>query len=90
MQTTYFKNIQFSRLVKTEGRLREFNFTRHNDNGTFIFSVDVCDNRSNRVMFSMRMEDNSWKIIQQELPPWIMLYERNFHELIEVELSKAS
>jgi hypothetical protein len=91
MRTTYFKNIQFSQLVKTDGRLREFNFRRHNDdNGIIIFSVDVCDNRSNRIMFSMRREDNSWKIVPQELPSWIMLYEKNFHELIEGELSKAS
>ncbi len=90
MQTTYLKNIQFSRLVKTDGRLREFNFRRHNDNnGSIVFSVDVCDNRSNRIMFSMRQEDNIWKIVQQELPPWIMLYEKNFHELIEIELSKT-
>ena len=91
MQTTYLKNIQFSRLVKTEGRLREFNFRRHSDiNGNIVFSVDVCDNRSNRIMFSMRQEDNTWKIVQQELPSWIMLYEKNFHELIEVELRNPS
>jgi len=91
MQTSHLKNIQFSGLVKTDGRLREFNFRRHNDNnGSIVFSVDVCDNRSNRIMFSMRQENNTWKIVQQELPPWIMLYEKDFHELIETELSKAS
>ena len=90
MQTTYFKNIQFSRLIKTDGRLREFNFRRHNDdNGVIIFSVDVADDRSNRIMFSMRQEGNSWKIVPQELPSWIMLCEKDFHELIELELSKA-
>lgn len=90
MINAYFKNIQFSRFVKTEGQVREFNFRRHSDEkGRILFSVDVCDSRNNRVMFSMHQQDNVWKIIQNDLPDWIMLYEKNFHELIEAELSNV-
>ena len=30
MQLTFIKNIQFTKLIKADGRLREFNFRRYN------------------------------------------------------------
>ncbi len=81
-----FKNIQFSKLVKTEGRLREFNFRKSNPNGTVLFFVDVTDDRSNRIIFQMIKDNESWKIQPQLLPDWIVKNENKFHELIENEL----
>jgi len=81
-----FKNIQFSKLVKTEGRLREFNFRKSNPNGKVLFFVDVTDDRSNRIIFQMIKDNESWKIQPQLLPDWIVKNENKFHELIEDEL----
>ncbi|MFI5188210.1 MAG: hypothetical protein ACHQF0_15880 [Chitinophagales bacterium] len=85
-----FKNIQFSRLVKTEGRLREFNFRKSNPNGTTLFFVDVTDDRSNRILFQMQKNNESWKIQPQLLPDWILKNENKLHELIEDELKYVS
>ena len=85
-QVFTFKNIQFSKLVKTEGRLREFNFRKSNPNGKVLFFVDVTDDRSNRIIFQMIKDNDSWKIQPQLLPDWIVKNENKFHELIEDEL----
>jgi len=90
MQLTFIKNIQFTKLIKADGRLREFNFRRYNSGSQpGIFSVNVVDNRDNRILFEMKKEDTEWKIIKQPLPAWILENEANFHESIEEEL-KAS
>jgi len=73
-------------LVKTEGRLREFNFRKSNPNGKVLFFVDVTDDRSNRIIFQMIKDNDSWKIQPQLLPDWIIKNEIKFHELIEDEL----
>jgi hypothetical protein len=89
MQLSFIKNIQFTKLIKADGRLREFNFRRYNSGNQLqpaIFSVNVVDNRDNRILFEMRKEDNLWKIIKQPLPQWILENETNFHESIEEEL----
>jgi len=85
-QISTFKNIQFSRLVKTEGRLREFNFRKSSPNGVTLFFVDVTDDRSNRILFQMHKNDESWKIQPQLLPDWILKNENKLHEVIEDEL----
>lgn len=90
MQLSFIKNIQFTKLIKADGRLREFNFRRYNSgNQPAIFSVNVVDNRDNRILFEMQKEDNVWKIIKQQLPPWIVENETNFHESIEEELKNS-
>lgn len=89
MQLSFIKNIQFTKLIKADGRLREFNFRRYNSGNQSqpaIFSVNVVDNRDNRILFEMQKEDNLWKIIKQPLPQWILENETNFHESIEEEL----
>jgi hypothetical protein len=81
-----FKNVQFSKLVKTEGRLREFNFRKSNPGDGILFFVDVTDDRSNRIFFQMKKENESWKIEPQLLPDWIVKNEEKLHEVIEEEL----
>ena len=85
-----FKNIQFSKLVKTEGRLREFNFRRSTQEGIILFVVDVTDDRNNRLTFQMQKDNDLWKIQPQLLPDWIAKNEDTFHELIENELKYTS
>ena len=87
----FIKNIQFSKLIKTEGRLREFNFRKSNPNGEILlFFVDVTDDRSNRIIFQMQKENELWKILPQLLPDWVLKNEEKFHELIEEELRYVS
>jgi hypothetical protein len=91
MQIQFTKNIQFTRLVKADGRLREFNFRKYRgDEGELLFSVDVVDDRGNRIIFKMKKDEGGWKIIPSQLPPWVTSNEKNFHDLIEEELEQAS
>ena len=91
MQIQFIKNIQFTRLVKAQGRLREFNFRKYsNEEGDLMFSVDVVDDKGNRIVFRMRREESGWKILPDLLPLWISSNESNFHDLIEEGLRQAS
>ena len=87
MKIQFIKNIQFTRLVKAEGRLREFNFRKVNGIKDGMFTVDVSDDRGNRIIFNMEKNDNQWKITSTApLPDWITQNEAKFEELIEEEL----
>lgn len=87
MQLSSIKNIQFTKLIKADGRLREFNFRRYNPGDQpVVFSVNVVDNRDNRILFEMLLVDNTWKIVEQQLPAWITDNELQFHQSIEEEL----
>lgn len=87
MKLQFFKNIQFTKLIKAEGRLREFNFRNHlSPVQKDICSVNVTDDRGNRIIFEMQKKESGWKIVQSQLPPWIMENEDNFKQLIEEEL----
>ena len=88
-QTLYMltiRNIQFTKLLKADGRFREFNFRKTANDGKIIFNVDVTDDRSNRIVFRMQKEDSVWKIQPQDLPIWVINNETNLCELIESEL----
>ncbi|WP_276481938.1 hypothetical protein [Paraflavitalea pollutisoli] len=86
MRIQFVKNIQFTKLLKVEGRLREFNFRKLGGVNEGIFTVDVVDDRGNRILFRMQKEDGNWKIMPQSLPRWIMDTEAQFHDQIEEEL----
>jgi hypothetical protein len=86
MQMKFIRNIQFTKLVKAEGRLREFNFRKSNGLQEGIFTIDVSDDRGYRIVFHMQKEENIWKILPQQLPAWIRENETRLSELIEEEL----
>jgi hypothetical protein len=91
MAMLFTKNIQFSRLVKANGALREFNFRKYSDSqGDMLFSVDVVDLRNNRIAFKMQRNESAWKIVQTPLPEWVLTNEHIFNQLIEEELKNAS
>ena len=56
------------------------------DTNEGLFTVDVSDDRGNRILFRMQKEQESWKILPQTLPNWVMDKENTFHDLIEEEL----
>ena len=89
MRIEFVKNIQFTRLVKVDGRLREFNFRKLGGPNEGIFTVDVSDDRGNRLLFRLKKEGGEWKILPQQLPAWVLTKESDFHELIEEELRNA-
>ncbi len=84
MKLQVVKNIQFSRLIKANGRLCEFNFRKLGGLQEGQFSVDVADDRGNRLLFKMNKEDQQWKIIDSsDLPLWITSSVGMLHEKIE-------
>jgi len=88
MPIQFVKNIQFSRLIKTEGRLREFNFRKTGTGNEEKCSVDTVDDRGNRIIFSMLKEGGAWKLSSALLPKWILQYEEQLHAAIEDEISQ--
>ena len=91
MAIHFIKNVQFSRLVKADGSLKEFNFRKHSDQqGGILFSVDVCDTRNNRIAFKMQQKESAWKIMQAQLPEWVTTNEQVFHQVIEEEMRNVS
>ena len=87
MQIQFVKNIQFTRLIKADGRLREFNFRKMRVLQETMFSVDVVDDRGNRIMIRLRKDDQHWNIIPQPLPKWVTDQEKLMSEMIEEELN---
>ena len=72
MNSSFVKIIHFSRLVKINGRLREFNFKKNNNAGEYVFDVDTADDRGNRLFFRLNKNNNEWTITStQTIPEWI-------------------
>lgn len=89
MELKYVKNIQFTRLIKCDGQLKEFNFRKPNGKQEGIFTVDVIDAHAKRIIFNMEMKDEVWAINSNDLPEWIMENEKAFHEIIEEEFKST-
>jgi len=85
------KNIQFTKLMKVNGQLKEFNFRKPNSNPEGACSIDVIDDRGNRIIFKMEKDGESWKILPQQLPVpvWVTQQETVFSEAIEEALKAA-
>jgi hypothetical protein len=86
MKAEVEKNLQFTKHIKAEGRLREFNFTRHSGIREGLFTVDVVDDRGNRLIFEMKQSGNNWNITNTNLPQWIINCNAVLQEAIETEL----
>jgi hypothetical protein len=85
MELKYVKNIQFTRLIKCDGKLKEFNFRKPNGKQEGPFTVDAIDAKGNRIIFNMEMTNGSWKINTTDLPAWVLESETAFHDIIEEE-----
>jgi hypothetical protein len=90
MHLHFKKLVQFSRLLKAGDRVREFNFLKMKSPEERLFSVNVCDERGNRILFNMEKMDTGWKIVAGSLPPWITQSETKLNSLIERELAGES
>lgn len=86
MAIRFVRLIQFTRLVKVEGRLREFNFKKVKSPDEEVFNVNVCTERGDRIIFNMQKKESNWRIIPDEVPKWISQSETILNEAIEDEL----
>ena len=86
MKLTFVRNIQFTKLVKIHGRLKEFNFRKPNHHERSNFSVDTIDEYGERIIFQMQKFDGEWRILTEGLPAWIRDQEVSFNTLIAEEL----
>ena len=77
-------SIHFSKIIKAGDRNREFNFNRTNRNNV-QYSVNVPDERGNRIFFAMYQEEGAWKIAPDVLPTWVMNVEEELGRAIEEE-----
>ena len=82
-------SIHFSKIIKAGDRNREFNFTRTNPLGN-QFSVNVPDERGNRIFFVMQHENGSWKTTMDILPQWILNAQEELSRAIEEETNTVA
>ena len=63
----------FSKVIKAGDRNREFNFRQLDNNAAPVYSIDVPDDRGNRILFNMQQnKEGAWKTSGQTLPEWIL------------------
>jgi hypothetical protein len=83
--------MQFTRLIKVNGLLKEFNFTKANRDNTGSFSVDTIDDRGNRIIFSMIKTEKGWELEPESfLPGWISAIEPQLNKQIEDEFQQIA
>lgn len=73
-------NIAFTLLIKINGRQREFNFRKRQDDN---YDTDTNDEYGNRYIFRMIRTDDDWKISGKALPSWLTENEKVIHDALE-------
>ena len=86
MQIQFIRAVQFSLLIKLDGRLREFNFRKIRNSKVDTFSVNVCNERGDRIFFDMKKLDSSWDFTPSNLPGWIEQNKKVIRQAVEDEL----
>ncbi|MGJ7032405.1 hypothetical protein [Niabella hirudinis] len=86
MHTSFNKIVHFTRLIKINGRLREFNYRKNNNAGNYVFDVDTADDRGNRLFFRLIKENNEWELTSKmSIPEWVT----DNQELLITELEEG-
>lgn len=86
MHFEFKKAVQFSLLIKAGGRLREFNFRKLKSPDAERFSVDVCNERGDRIIFNMHKAGNEWEVAEPNLPKWITDSKTTIREAVDEEM----
>jgi len=74
----------FSKIIKAGDRLREFNFRQSSPKDKSRFTIDVPDQKGNRIMFSIfKNEQGEWKLSEQLIPGWVHEAEQDLAAAIE-------
>jgi len=68
----FIRNVQFTCLVKCEGKQREFNFRRRSSTEVPYYHVDTVDLAGTRYQFHMDKTKDQWKIRESTMPVWIL------------------
>ena len=91
MAIEFVRSVQFTKLLKAGNRLREFNFRKLSGAREGEFTVDTVDERGNRIMFTMRKQDEGWRLKDESipLPAWIGPSEKLLDSVIEEELRQV-
>lgn len=88
MHLEFSRMVQFSLLVKAGNRVREFNFRKLRNPGEEQLTVNVCDERGDRILFDMHKSDGNWRITPAGLPAWITQSEDQIRTAVEQELTR--
>ena len=88
MKLNFSRNIQFTRLIKVNGRLREFNFRKPNQLEESLFTVDVINDQGQRIVINMQKSEGTWKIITAGTPDWVNEKQEELSSIIFEELQK--
>jgi len=86
MNMEFKKILQFSLLIKTGDRLREFNFNKGDIESRL--QVNVCTDNGDRIFFRMERKEDGWEVIPGKLPPWLTLHQKQISGALEEELKK--
>ena len=82
-------SMYFTKIIKTGERQREFNFRRLSEAADHSYSVDVPDDKGNRVVFNMyRNAQGQWKTAAKMVPIWIHNAEVELGQAIEENKSE--
>jgi hypothetical protein len=73
----FLKNIQFTCLIKCDGKQREFNFRKRTAIALPYYNVDTVDLKGVRFRFNMDQSGSHWTIRERDLPAWILEAESN-------------
>jgi hypothetical protein len=65
------KNIHFTKLIKVNGRAREFNFRKKYLSEVAIYDIDVSDEKGDRHYISMRQDKGIWTIQENNIHAWL-------------------
>lgn len=78
-------NVAFTILIKIEGRLKEFNFRKRNDN---LYDANTNDEYSIRYYFHLQKEEaGDWQLTGHPLPAWIPNNKNVIVEALEKKIS---
>lgn len=86
MHLEFSRMVQFTLLVKAGDRVREFNFRKLKNPGPEQLTVNVCDERGERILFDMQKQEGNWRIAAEGLPQWITQSEDQLRDAVEREL----
>lgn len=86
MHIQFIRAVQFSLLIKLDGRLREFNFRKFRNTEEDTFSVNVCNERGDRIFFEMKKQENGWEFSPSNLPVWIEENKKTIRQAVDEEL----
>lgn len=65
------RNVQFTNLIKADGRLHEFNFRKSLNADGPLFTVDVADKNGSRHYIFFHFTEKRWILKTRNIPAWI-------------------